>query len=72
MSFGSKSSPPAQKTGSDGLPTPTITSATPTTGEPISRNSVAAQDKLSDNTKQATLLSPSQDDENQLLKKGLG
>lgn len=72
MSFGSKSSSTTPKTGTDGLPLPTITSATPTTGDPIPRTSVAVQDKLSDDTKQATLLAPSQDDENQLLKKGLG
>lgn len=63
---GSKSKEP--KKGADGLPTPTVTSATPTAGNPISRQSVAVQEKITD-TKSATLL---QNEEDELLKKGMG
>lgn len=66
MGFGgSKSSSP--KKGADGQPLPTVTSVTPTAGNPIPRQSVAVQEKLSEPQKAASLLQ--EDDEK--LKKGL-
>jgi len=53
--------------GADGLPLPTVTSATPTAGNPVSRQSVPVQEKLAEQTKSASLLQ----DEDELLKKGL-
>jgi len=65
---GSKSKEPEK--GKDGLAKPTVTSVTPTAGNPIARNSVAVQDKMAEPQKASTLLS--QNDEDELLKKGMG
>lgn len=66
MGMGGSKTKEAPK-GADGLPLPSVTSATPTAGNPIPRQSVAAQEKLTD-TKSATLLQEEED----MLKKGLG
>lgn len=62
----SKKTPEAPK-GADGMALPTVTSATPTAGNPIARQSVAAQEKLSEQTKGASLLQ----DEDEMMRKGL-
>ena len=66
MGMGGSKTKEAPK-GDDGMALPTVTSATPTAGSPITRQSVAAQEKLSENTKSASLL---QDDE-EMKRKGL-
>jgi len=53
------------KTGADGRPVPTVTTVTPTAGQPIPRESV--QDAQA--AKSASLLSQNDEDEN--LKKGV-
>jgi hypothetical protein len=67
MGMGGSKKSSAPKTGADGLPRPSVTSAVPTAGNPIPRQSVAVQEKLSEQTKSASLLQ----DEDELMKKGL-
>lgn len=66
MGFGGSKSKGAKK-GADGNPLPTVTSATPTAGNPIPRQSVAVQEKVSEAPKTASLL----EEDDELTKKGL-